>query len=53
MEFVATICVGGAIGWYLDRRMNSSPWLMIGGLGVGFATGLVMLIRAGRNAFKD
>jgi F0F1-type ATP synthase assembly protein I len=53
MEFLATICVGGAIGWYLDRRMNTFPWLMLCGAGVGLAAGLVMMIRAGRRAFKD
>ncbi|HSU66633.1 MAG TPA: AtpZ/AtpI family protein [Tepidisphaeraceae bacterium] len=52
-EFLATICVGGAIGWYLDRRLNTFPWLMVGGICVGFAAGLVVMIRAGRQAFKD
>jgi F0F1-type ATP synthase assembly protein I len=53
IEFLATICFGAAIGWYLDRRMNTFPWLMLCGAGVGLAAGLVMMIRAGRQAFKD
>ena len=52
-EFVAAICLFGAIGWWIDRRVNSFPWLTLVGAAVGFAVGLTMLIRAGRNAFKD
>ncbi|HXE51856.1 MAG TPA: AtpZ/AtpI family protein [Tepidisphaeraceae bacterium] len=52
-EFLATICVMGAIGWYLDRRWNTFPWLLIAGCAVGFAGGLMMMIRAARQAFKD
>ena len=53
LEFVATICVMAAIGWYLDRRWHTSPWLMVAGCVVGFAGGLVVMIRSGIRAFKD
>lgn len=52
-EFVAAICVCGAIGFWADRRWNTFPWLMIAGGVVGFASGLTMIVRAGHNAFKD
>jgi ATP synthase protein I len=52
-EFIVAICLGGAIGWWLDRRWNSFPWLMLIGGAIGFAAGLTMIVRAGHSAFKD
>lgn len=52
-EFLAAICLVGGIGFYLDRRLGTSPWLLIVGGAVGFAIGLTMVIRAGLGAFKD
>ena len=52
-EFLATICLLGAAGWWADRRWNTFPWLMIAGGAVGFAAGLTMIVRAGKSAFKD
>lgn len=52
-EFLATICLLGAVGWWADRRWNTFPWLMIAGGAVGFAAGLAMIVRAGKSAFKD
>ncbi|HTK32452.1 MAG TPA: AtpZ/AtpI family protein [Candidatus Saccharimonadaceae bacterium] len=37
--------VGGAIGGWLDRRLKSSPWLLILGLILGF-------VAAGRETFQ-
>ena len=52
-EFLAAICLFGAIGWWADRRLNTFPWLTLAGGALGFAAGLTMLIRAARGAFKD
>lgn len=52
-EFVAAICLCGAIGFWADRHWNTFPWLMIAGGIVGFASGLTMIVRAGHKAFKD
>jgi F0F1-type ATP synthase assembly protein I len=52
-EFLAAICLFGAIGWWVDRRLNTFPWLTLAGGALGFAVGLTMLIRAARSAFKD
>ena len=53
IEFVVTICVVGAVGWFADRRMNTFPWLTLAGAAVGFAVGLTLMIRAANRAFKD
>lgn len=52
-EFLAAICLMGAIGWWLDNRLRMFPWLTIIGGAVGFGAGLMILIRAANRAFKD
>jgi ATP synthase protein I len=45
-EFVAGIVVGAAIGWLLDRWLGISPWGMIVFLLLGFAAGVLNVMRA-------
>jgi F0F1-type ATP synthase assembly protein I len=53
LEFIAGVLALGWFGWWLDRRWDTGPWLMIAGGAVGFAAGLVTLIRTAKRAFKD
>ena len=52
-ELLVAVGALGALGWYLDSRFNLLPWLTIAGAAVGFAAGLTMIVRSGRQAFKD
>jgi len=52
-EFASTVAVCALLGWYLDKRCNTTPWLLVSGIGVGFAAGLWMLIRAAGPTFKS
>lgn len=45
-EFVAGVVVGAAIGWLLDRWLGISPWGMIVFLLLGFAAGVLNVVRA-------
>jgi ATP synthase protein I len=45
-EFVAAVVVGAAIGWLLDRWLGISPWGMIVFLLLGFAAGVLNVMRA-------
>ena len=45
-EFVAGIVVGAGLGWLIDRLAGTSPWGMIVLLLLGFAAGVLNLIRA-------
>ena len=48
-EFVAGVLVGAALGWALDWVAGTSPWGLIGFLLLGFAAGVVNVVRgAGR-----
>ncbi|WP_417309808.1 AtpZ/AtpI family protein [Devosia sp.] len=45
-EFVAAIIVGAGIGYVLDLWLNTTPWLMLLMLMMGFAAGVLNVIRA-------
>ena len=45
-EFVAGVLVGAALGWGFDTVAGTSPWGLIVLLLLGFAAGVVNVIRA-------
>jgi ATP synthase protein I len=45
-ELVAGVLLGAAIGWLLDRWLGISPWGLIVFLLLGFAAGIVNVMRA-------
>jgi ATP synthase protein I len=45
-EFAAGVLVGAGIGWALDRLLGTSPFGLIVFLLLGFAAGVVNLVRA-------
>jgi ATP synthase protein I len=45
-EFVAAIIVGAALGWGADQLFGTAPWGMVILLLLGFAAGVVNVIRA-------
>jgi ATP synthase protein I len=45
-ELVAAVLVGAAIGWLIDRWLGISPWGMIVFLLLGFAAGVLNVMRA-------
>ena len=44
-ELVAGVLVGAAVGWVLDRWLGISPWGMIVFLLLGFAAGVLNVMR--------
>jgi len=44
-EFVAAILVGAGIGYLLDLWLKTSPWLMLVMVLVGFAAGVLNVVR--------
>lgn len=45
-ELVVGICVGMGLGYGLDVLFGTKPWLLLVGLGFGFAAGIRNTIRA-------
>jgi ATP synthase protein I len=47
-EFIVGILVGAAIGWFIDWSLGTSPWGLIAFLLLGFAAGVLNMVRAAR-----
>jgi ATP synthase protein I len=45
-EFVAGVLLGALVGWLLDRWLHISPWGLIVFLLLGFAAGVLNVMRA-------
>lgn len=49
-ELIVGVGVGGFIGWVLDRQLGTAPWLLVLFVALGFAAGLMNVIRAAQKA---
>jgi len=45
-EFVAGVLVGAGLGWLIDRALGISPWGLIVFLLLGFAAGVLNVMRS-------
>lgn len=45
-EFIAGIVVGAVLGWFIDRVAGTSPWGLIVFLLLGFAAGVLNVLRS-------
>lgn len=46
MAMVLATVIGLGAGYYADRWLGTSPWLLLVGLGLGIAAGFVTLFRS-------
>ena len=53
VQFVVTILVFLFLGQWLDRKLGTTPWLLLVGVLLGAALGMWMMIRAARQAETD
>ncbi|MGE0739917.1 MAG: AtpZ/AtpI family protein [Hyphomonadaceae bacterium] len=47
-EFGAAVIVGALLGYGVDYFLHSQPWGLVIGLGLGFAAGVVNVVRVAR-----
>ena len=45
-EFVAGVIVGGGLGWGIDKALGTTPWGLILFVLLGFAAGVLNVLRA-------
>lgn len=57
LQFALTFLGMGLVGWWLDQRLGSGPWLLIAGIVLGAAGGMyslaVKLDALGRSRPRD
>lgn len=51
-EFLAAVLIPGALGYWLDGKWHTAPWLMIGGGGFGFCVGLYRMLKAANEVMR-
>jgi ATP synthase protein I len=49
-ELLVGVIAGGGLGWALDKHFGTAPWLMIVLVIMGFAAGLLNVVRAAQQA---
>lgn len=46
IDFASASAVGTVMGYLLDQWLNSSPWGLVGGLILGFVTGVKLMLES-------
>jgi F0F1-type ATP synthase assembly protein I len=44
-EFTGTVCAGAFVGYFLDQKLGSEPWVLIGLTLAAVALGFVRLVK--------
>ena len=45
-ELVVAVLVGTGLGYGLDKLLGTRPWMLLLGIGFGFAAGIMNVLRA-------
>lgn len=45
ITLAASMCAFGALGWWLDGRFGTTPWLLAAGAIIGATGGMISVIR--------
>jgi ATP synthase protein I len=53
LEMGIVVAIGAGIGWFLDAKLDTKPWLLLVFLLFGVAAGFKGVIAAARRATKD
>lgn len=52
-EFALTEILGAAAGYWLDTKLGTLPWCLVGGVILGFALGLARVLQVAKQADKN
>ena len=44
-QFIGGVLMGALAGWFADKKLHTTPWLLVVGLFLGFAAGFFSLMR--------
>jgi ATP synthase protein I len=51
-SFVLAILLGAWLGWLLDKRFGTTPWLFFAGFAMGLAAGVLNVYRTSNKFLK-
>ncbi len=46
LRFVVTVALFGLLGWWIDGRVGSAPWLLVAGVLLGSVVAFISILRA-------
>ena len=46
LQFVATVALFGGLGWWIDARAGTTPWLLVAGVLAGAVVAFVLILRS-------
>lgn len=52
-EFALSEVLGALGGWWIDKKLGTLPWCLIGGVFVGFIVGLYRIVQVARKQSKQ
>ncbi len=52
LELGGVVALMALMGWWLDNKFETTPWLMLGGALIGIVGGIYNLWKLGRRFFK-
>ncbi len=53
LDFAVAIAICLYVGWWLDEKLGSTPWLMVVGLLLGVAVGFNVLFKAAKRMKEE
>jgi len=48
MEFALSEILGGAFGYWLDKKFGTLPWCLLGGVLIGFCIGFYRIVKVAK-----
>lgn len=52
VEFIVAVLIPGWLGYWLDGRWETTPWLMLLGGVFGFGVGLYMMLKTAKQSMR-
>jgi F0F1-type ATP synthase assembly protein I len=46
LQFVVTVALFGALGWWIDGKLGSTPWLLVAGVLTGGVVAFILILRS-------
>lgn len=53
IEFALIMCLGAFGGWWLDKKLNTFPWLILLASVLSFAFAMVVLVKHAKAATRE
>ena len=53
LEFAVAVALGAGVGFWIDRKIGSTPWSTVTGVLLGFSLGMYIIIKEANRLKKE